>query len=323
MPPTHSGRLPDAGELSFLAEPGEVSDWRMVLAYDAAAEAGVLPALPAAPRELAARLALDERFVRALLDGLAAWRLVEARDDGRYAPGTAAPGPEAAAVLRHHAGAIRRWSERLGAFGREPASSPGDAQPPPMSEIALEFLAANARRLAPDVVDACLERFPRAQRVLDLGGGHGEHALEFARRGLRATVQDRPAVMEAVQRCGQLASAGVDAFVGDFFEVLPEGRFDLVLCAGVTHTYDAERNLELYRRVGPIVAPGGGLAILTFLRARNAVASIFALQMVAVTEGGDTHGEEDYGRWLAACGYGPVQVLDLEDRPQSLLLAAR
>jgi len=321
---THApGRLPDAAELSFLAGPGEVCDWRMVLAYDAAAEAGVLPALPAAPGELAARLDLDERTVRALLDGLAAWGIVDAVDDNRYATGAAAPGREAAAVLRHHARVIRRWSGGLAPGCPEGRPSPGGAQCPAQPEVSQEFLAANARRLSASVVEACLERFPHARRMLDLGGGHGEHALAFARRGLRATVQDRPPVMEAVQRGGRLASGGVDVFAGDFFEVLPPGAFDLVLCAGVTHTYDAERNLELYRRVEPILAAGGGLAILTFLRGRNAVASIFAMQMLAVTEGGDTHGEEDYRRWLAACGYGSVHVLDLEDRPQSLVLAGR
>ena len=111
------------------------------------------------------------------------------------------------------------------------------------------------------MVDACLRRFPRARRVLDLGGGHGEQSLEFARRGLRPTMQDRPEVVEIAERRGQLGNAGVELFAGDFFTTLPPGPFDLVICGLTTNMYDGARNRDLYRRPRPITAPAGGLAI--------------------------------------------------------------
>ncbi len=39
-----------APEDSFFAGPQQVDDWRKVLLYDAAAESGMLAALPASPR---------------------------------------------------------------------------------------------------------------------------------------------------------------------------------------------------------------------------------------------------------------------------------
>jgi len=294
----------------------------MVLAYEAAAEAGILAALPALPGELAARLDLDERAVHALLEGLAVWGVVEADEHGRYARGAERSSSQDP-VLRQHAAVLRRWAafliDRLG--DRTAASEPLPSRVRP--EILFESLAANARRLIPAVLGACLKRFPRAQRVLDLGGGHGEYSLELVRRGLRPVLQDLPEVIELADRDGRLTEGGVELFPGDFHTTLPPGPFDLVLCAGVTHTFDGQRNLDLFRSIRPIIAPGGGLAILTFLRDRNPGASIFALQMLVATDTGDTHSEEDYRRRLDEAGYGPLEVLELEGRAQTLLLAGR
>lgn len=308
---------------SFLAKPGTLSDWRMVLAYEAAAEAGIFAALPGRPAELAADLELDERVLDALLEELAVWSVVEIDEHGRYSSGAGAPSSEDDAVLRQHAAVIRRWATLLGDRLRDRTAMPGQLPARAPTDVWLKFLAANARPLAPVALDACLSRFPRSERVLDLGGGHGEYSLEVARRGLRPVMQDLPDVIEIANRGDRLTRAGVELFAGDFFETLPPGPFDLVLCAGVTNTFDGQRNLDLYRSLRAIIAPGGGLAIVTFLRGRNSVASIFALQMLAVTDGGDAHGEEDYRRWLGEAGYGPLEVQDLEPRPQTVMLAER
>lgn len=310
-------------DLSFLAAPGSLADWRMVLAYEAAVEAGVLGALPATPADLAARLELDEGALGALLGELAVFSVVEVDEHGRYASIAGAPSPQDDAVLRQHAAVIRRWATLLGDRLRDRTASSDQPSLRARPEVFLTFLAANARRLTPGVLDACTSSFPRMERVLDLGGGHGEYSLELARRGLRPVMQDLPDVIELADRDNRLTDAGVELFAGDFFATLPPGPFDLVLCAGVTHTFDGQLNPDLYRRLRTIIAPDGGVAIVTFLRARNPVTSIFALQMLVATEAGDTHGEEDYRRWLAEAGYGALELHDLEGRPQTVVLAQR
>ena len=306
-------------ELSFLAPPDEVIDWRKALLYEMAADAGIVDALPGAPAELAARLGLDPRAVRIVLDALAVWHVVEADGDGVYGRGRHARDPATSAVLRHHGRAIRHWAtsvpDRL--RGTDPPRRQLD---PRAVQLMLEALVVNARESAPGVVDACLDRVPSARRVLDLGGGHGEYALEFARRGLATTMQDRPVVVEMAGNPHPLVSAGVEVFAGDFFEALPEGPFDVILCAGVTYTMAADNNLALCQRLRPLVAPGGALAIMSFLGGTDELASIFSVQMLG-GGGGESHRESDYRAWLSEAGYVSVTVQRLERRPEWLVVA--
>ncbi len=175
-----------------------------------------------------------------------------------------------------------------------------------------DALAANAAKVAPDVVDVCLGRFPDARSVLDLGGLHGEYSLELTRRGLRATMQDQPAMVDVARRRGRLEAAGVELFEGSFFEKVPDGPFDLAFCSGITHTFDGERNLTLFRNLRRVVAPGGGVAVVTFLRGRDPVTALFAVQMMVNDNGGDTHTEAEYRAWLGAAGFSvDDHVLDL------------
>lgn len=314
--------------LSFLAAPDDVSDWRMVLLYEAALEAGVLSNLPAPPEVLAERLHLDPQTLRLVMDALRWWNVVEVDEEGRYAMAAGAPGPRAATVLRHHARAIHHWSSRVGERltsgppkgGRRGIPVAGGVRSGGL-ELWLDALAVNARTSAPRAVDRCLAEVSDARRVLDLGGGHGEYALEFARRGLHATMQDRPEVVELVRARSGLAESGVDLFAGDFFEVLPSGWFDVIFCAGVTYTFDAQRNLELFAKLRPAVAPGGALAILTFLRGADPIASLFAVQIGIGGTGADTHSEDEYREWLNQAGFASMECLNLERPGETLLLA--
>ncbi|MGH9148891.1 MAG: class I SAM-dependent methyltransferase, partial [Acidimicrobiales bacterium] len=180
------------------------------------------------------------------------------------------------------------------------------------------------REAAPALVELCLGRFPGAHRVLDLGGLHGEYCLEFARRGLATTMQDRPEVIDMVRRRGRLDAAGVDLFAGDFFDQVPDGTFDLAFCSGITHTFGAGGNRALFTNLRKVVAPGGGVAVVTFLRGRNPIASLFAVQMMLNGHGGDTHTDAEYRAWLSEAGFTPDQgVVDLGDKgARSVIFAA-
>lgn len=308
-------------ELSFLAPPGEALDWRLVVLCDAAASCGVLAGLPATPQALAVDLDLDDHALRVVLEALAQWRVVDEDQSGTYVLGPAAPAsPDATAVLRHHAAAIRNWA------GQVEPSLGGDDRPRPPSDrrgmgIMLAALDVNGRESAPDAVDACLERLPGARRALDLGGGHGQYALELARRGLDVTLQDQASAVEWVEHRGELARAGVNLFTGDFFETLPDRPFDLVFCSGVVYTYGPDDIVELYRRVRAAIAPGGALAVHTFVRGDAPLAPIFAVQMLGSRRGGDTHGLDEHRRWLGQAGYATVEPVRLDRRPEHLILA--
>lgn len=288
-------------DLSFLAPPGEVADWRMILLCDVAARTGVLDMLPGTLDEVAGRSGLDPQGVRAVLDALVAVGMLRAGEDGTYRVAPGAPVAEALPGIRHHANSLRRWA---GSLERRLRGEPGDERPGVADpETFHDALAATARTSAPEAVDACLARFPDARSVLDLGGLHGEYSLEFARRGLRATMQDQPAMIDVARRRGTLEAAGVELFEGSFFDRVPDGPFDLAFCSGITHTFDGDRNRMLYRNLRPVVAPGGGVAVVTFLRGRDARTALFAVQMLLNDNGGDTHTEAEYRSWLSEAGF--------------------
>ena len=311
------------GHLTALAPPDQLVDWRLALAYQAASAGGVLDALPGSVADLAARCELHEGALRAVLELLVAWDLVAIDGRGRYVHGPAAPAPADAAALAQHGVWIRRWSALLHQRLHDRAATSDDAPARPPTAAGLDLLAAITRRVTRPVLDICLNRFPHARRVLDLGGGHGEYSLELARRGVAATMQDLPAVIEIAERRGLLTAAGIALFAGDLFSTLPPGPFDLVLCSTVTNMFDEAGNRDLYRRLRPIIAPDGGLAIATYLRDRGPVGASFGLQMLVATDGGDAHGEDDYRSWLTDAGYGAPEFHDLDDPPQTVVLARR
>lgn len=308
-----------APELSFLAEPGAVADWRLVLLLDVAADTGVLGALPGRADDVAGRLGLDPRATRIVLDALAGWGVVAAGADATYRWGPAAPDEAAWPVVHHHARALRQWARAL--EDRVRGVPPEPRGPMPRPDRWQAAMAVHAREAAPGVVDAVLAAAPGTGSAVDLGGGHGEYAVELARRGVKVTLQDRPVMIDVARADGRVEAAGVELFAGDFFEALPAARFDVVLCSGVTHTMPGDRVAELLRRAASVVAPGGLLAVHTFLRGRHRTGAVFAVQMLSTGGGGDTHGEDEYRAWLAAAGFGACDAVDLDGGRRSLLLA--
>jgi SAM-dependent methyltransferase len=308
-------------DLSFRAPPGEVADWRTILLCDAATATGVFEKLPGTAEELVTRTGLDPQALRVVLDALLTLGVLETDAGGRFALGPGAPAPAAMPNVRHHARALKQWASALeprlrGDQTRDPA---GVTDP----EMFHDALANNARTVAPELVDVCLRRFPEARSVLDLGGLHGEYSLEFTRRGLKATMQDMPAMIDVARRRGRLEVAGVELFEGSFFEKVPDGPFDLAYCSGITHTFGGDHNLTLFQNLRHVVAPSGGVVVVTFLRGRNPMTALFAIQMLINDNGGDTHTEEEYRSWLTRAGFTVDEaVLDLPGQEARSVLFA-
>lgn len=294
------------------------ADWQKALVYGAASDAGVLAALPGTAAEVAAASGAYDQAVRVVLDALEAWDIVASNGDGRYERGPAWPEGGEGLGLLQQARFIRGTAAALPDRMRGEVSPMGHRSKEDLDQWQ-EAMAVRARTVAPALADVALAHVPHARSALDLGGGHGEYGLEFARRGLRTVLQDRPAILESPHRRQRWAAGGVEVFPGDFFEILPDGPFDLVFLAGVTHTFDGAHNLRLYQRVRPLVAPDGALVIVTFLRGSPS-ARLFAVQMLVVGNGGDTHAEEDYRRWLEEAGFG-AEVVAVDDLEQAVIVA--
>lgn len=115
-----------------------------------------------------------------------------------------------------------------------------------------------------DFIEERLASFPGvAMRILDLGCGHGRHAIELARRGHGVTAIDLVESFLAVAR-REAGAAGVDVrFVhGDMAAIEHDAEFDAAICLfdafGFFDDAHALRTLQAAHRA---LVPGGRLLL--------------------------------------------------------------
>ncbi len=305
---------------SFLAQPNEILDWRRVILTAAATRNGLLATLPGTESELAERCGLDTHATRVILDALAAWQVV-GRDGDTYCAGSELPSPEEQLVLKQHAQFMQHWGAKLDERMTDRLLDKHPPRSPAALEAWLLALGVNAKNQAPDLVGRCMDYFAGATSVLDVAGGHGEYGIEAGRHGCEVTMLDVPEVVEIVSGWRAMRESEVGLLPADVYDAEPGKQFDLVLLFGFTHTQPAEKLGQLFRRVADMTAPGGGVAVHTFLRDSGPVPAVFAVQMLLTGRGGDTHRLEDYSKWMTDAGFDEPHVDDLGGR--SLLLARK
>lgn len=171
-------------------------------------------------------------------------------------------------------------------------------------------------------------------RMLDVGGGWGQFARAMCRvrPGLRATVLDRPEVVERAR--GELAGSeyqdSIDFLPGDYLETDYGTGYDLVLIANVLHQETADRASELVRRSAEALTAVGRVAVVDFAiddeRHEHLLGALFAINMRSF---GDTWTEPDIRGWMEAAGLADIDRTDVgpdrwiivgtkpEDRPRT------
>jgi SAM-dependent methyltransferase len=175
-----------------------------------------------------------------------------------------------------------------------------------------------------------------ARTLLDLGGGPGTYALAFLQRNarLQATVCDRPAALEVARQVatGTRAGTRLSYLPLDFMTDPLEGRYDVIWYSNVLHIYSAAENLALFKRILPVLNPGGRLIIQdAFLRDKEGIypadASLFAVTMLLFTHAGNTYSLRDTTKWLRQAGFGSVKQIKMkkamEDWEDGLLQGVR
>lgn len=306
----------------------------------AAVESGVFRGLHGAeegltPSELAARLDADPRAVGILLPPLVRLGLLWQEGD-RFAlteeSRRTLGDPESP---EYAGGGMGLWLHNLRAWTRLPDAVATGRPPEEIQSQASEdedgraaiarFMAGMAAAPAERVertVDLVLERAGEPRTLLDVGGGPGHYARAFAERGLRATVLDRPEVIDFVrEEYGLADDERIDTVGADFLENPLPGSFDIALVNNVTHMLSPEQSRVLLRKVRGSLEGDGLIVIGDFVRGRSERADWFALIMLLRTEGGNTYTEADYAAWLEETGFGEMEVVDVE--PDRQLVMAR
>jgi len=168
-------------------------------------------------------------------------------------------------------------------------------------------------------------------RQLDIGTGSGVWGIGLAQQSpqISVTAQDWPGVLDVTRR--MTARFGLaDRFSylpGDFQEVDFGTGFHLVTIGHILHSEGVDRSRKLLKKAAAAMAPKGTIVISEFLvnqeRTGPPMGLIFAVNMLAHTENGDTFSFEEISGWLKEAGLvnprkletgGPVGLV-LADKP--------
>lgn len=284
--------------------------------------------------EVIVEAGLSPRGAPILLDGLAALGLLEKRE-ARYAPSPEAlllssKHPQSVLPMVRHIGSLwNRWSEltaivRTGKGGERPAGAFDD---PEELEAFIGAMHVVGREAAAEIARAV--RAKDSRRLLDVGGATGTYAEAFLREypDMVATVFDRPQVIEMARR--RLEPLDIwprlTLSAGDFYQDYLPGGHDLVLLSAIIHQNSPEQNIHLYRKCFDALVPGGRILIrdhvLSEDRTRPVSGALFALNMLACTNGGNCYTLTDIAETLEKAGFGRVALLQDGDRMDALVEA--
>jgi SAM-dependent methyltransferase len=305
----------------------------------AAADLDVFNCLRAAPlsaSDVATRLHCDPRATTIVLDALTGIGIVVKTAD-RYgldpavAPLVVDDSPRSvAAMLRHQANCLRRWSQlpRVVQSGL-PADAGSSVRGPEADQAS--FIGA-MHDIANTVAEPLIREInPGGFRcVLDVGGGSGTWTLAWlqAEPAARAILFDLPAVIPLARQ--RLTACGVadrvELAAGDFYhDPLPRGA-DLVWLSAIIHQNSPDENRALYRRAAEALEPGGRVLIRDIVMDEShtspVAGALFAVNMLVATPGGSTYTLAEIREDLQAASFADVQLVR-RDEGMHAVVAAR
>lgn len=186
-----------------------------------------------------------------------------------------------------------------------------------------------APRLAPGM--AALVRPERGRRFLDVGGGGGAYTVAFLvrDRSLDATLFDLAEVLPITREYLKDADCldRVRLVAGDLTtDALPGGQ-DLVFLSAIVHSLSLEQNRDLFRRALDALNPGGRIVIRDHVmsadRLQPRAGTLFAVNMLVATDGGDTYTFGELKEALESAGFIDVRMLQDGERMNAVLEAYR
>lgn len=286
--------------------------------------------------ELASGLGLDRRAVTRLLDCLVAFGLLKKDYDiyettglggylSKYHAETVLP------FLHHFRHLWENWSAltevvRKGG-GRKKRSSPQRSKADMKAFIgAMHAIGKDLSQEIADFYD--LSRF---KRLLDIGGASGTYTIAFLRKNpdMKAVIFDLGDVIGLAKK--QIRKEGLHGRVkyaaGDFYkDPLPAGA-DLALLSAIIHQNSPKQNLALFKKVHRALVRGGVLLIRDHVmdesRTNPPAGTVFALNMLVGTHGGDTYTFREVRDALEKAGFSGVKLLRTGPKMDCLVEATK
>ncbi len=278
---------------------------------------------PLTAEEIATAAKAKLRGIVILLDALSALGFL-VKKDGQYrtepsvAPLLSASAPDSILpMVLHMATVWQNWSQITDiVLGK---TTPGlTAQGALAKDNRNAFIGAMhvvASKAAPQVVAA--SNPGRARRLLDVGGGSGTYTLAMlnAIPEMKATLFDLPPVIEMARDRFQAANMldRVELVAGDFYQdELPPGH-DLALLSAIIHQSSYEQNEVLYGKIHRALESGGRIVVRDHVmsadRTHPLEGALFAMNMLAGTEGGRTYTFDEIKEGLTAAGFSRINLI--------------
>lgn len=289
---------------------------------------------PKTLEEVVAALNSESRGTEILLDGLAAMGLLEKQDD-RYscpqevATALSSKAPNSVLPMVRHIGSVwHRWSELTDIVqsGKKVSTPSGLFEGEELKAFIYAMHVAGQHTADAIAVAA---KADASRALLDVGGATGTYAEAFLRQypDMRATVYDRkPVIAMAKER---LAASDVKeriAFAaGDFYENPLPGDHDLVLLSAIIHQNSPEQNIALYKKCFDALVPGGRILIRDHVMSPDRIqpvgGAIFAVNMLAATEGGNCYTLSEIRATLHKAGFERVALVQDGERMDGMVEA--
>jgi SAM-dependent methyltransferase len=158
-------------------------------------------------------------------------------------------------------------------------------------------------------VTAAVHARPDAERVVDVAGGSGVYAREFARRGYDVTLVEEPDVLGVIEPSLAHEDVALAAGRPGDLPAAVEGA-DLVFGADLTHRRTGEANQAFVAAAAGVLSPGGVVVLTDAVRGRSPSAPRVAAVELARGRG-DAHDEASYRGWLDDAGFESIRVRDV------------
>ena len=285
---------------------------------------------------LAKELGCDQRSLTRILDCLVALELLSKQDSVYRSSERGSllsakhPRTELPMVL-HLNGLWETWSGLTETVrtGSNPKRRPVSERDGGSLEAFIGAMHVVGRSLSREIADFYdLSPF---EKLLDIGGATGTYTMAFLEKNpkMSAVLFDLPDVITMAEK--RLEEEGllerVKLVPGDFYkDVLPEGC-DLALLSAIIHQNSPQKNLDLYGKIHRALVPGGKLLIRDHVmdpdRTSPPQGTLFAINMLVNTKGGDTYTFDEIRSNLETAGFGEVKLVRKGERMDCLVEAKK
>ncbi|MDY6933141.1 MAG: methyltransferase [Spirochaetota bacterium] len=178
------------------------------------------------------------------------------------------------------------------------------------------------KRIAPEVVNICLENLPEAKIVADIGGAPGTIAKVFAQRGINTIVYDLPESMQVM--ADELSRiTNIEVQTGDATKELPKGPYDIAFLGNLCHGQSPEDNVRIIEMCYKHLHDKGLIVIFDNLRGESYRGATLALHMITQSPKGDVYSREEYYEWLKGTGFRDLRVENLSDSTWQLIIGRK